>query len=152
MFLAARTVEPTLDLHAVDGPPVEVFGGDEPLIYAQPLRQAREAGTFAVLTVAHEVDRVEGIVMGADPAAIFGPGQRYEVASCVLSEVSAPFCTSSSEALIPLARPPRRLQVPRSAARRSTRCCGLDLLRANAQTLRPCSTRPASVRFSVGDE
>ena len=84
-FLAACTVEPTLYFHAVDGPPAEVFGGDEPLlVYVHFFRQAREAGPFAILTVAYEVNRVEGIVMGADPAAVIGLGQRYEVAICVL--------------------------------------------------------------------
>src|SRR5918995_1902865 len=85
-FLATCSVEPTLNLHAVDRPPSEVFGGDEPLlVYFHPFRQAREAGPFAIfLAVAHEVHRVEGIVVGTDPAAIIGLGQRYNVASCVL--------------------------------------------------------------------
>ena len=84
-LLPTRTVEPTLYFHAVDGPPAEVFGGDEPLlVYVHPFRQAREAGPFAILTVAYEVRRVEGIVMGADPTAVIGLGQRYEVAYRVL--------------------------------------------------------------------
>src|SRR5215207_1411555 len=84
-FLATCSVEPTLYLHAVDRPPAEVFGGDEPLlVYVLPFRQTCEAVPFAILTVAHEVRGMEGIVVGADPAAIIGLGQRYKVAPSVL--------------------------------------------------------------------
>src|ERR687889_1973277 len=85
-FLATCSVEPTLNLHAVDRTPAEVFGGDEPLlVYVHPFRQASEAGPFAILlAVAHEVHRVESIVVGTDPAAVIGLGQRYKVASCAL--------------------------------------------------------------------
>src|SRR5215204_372862 len=85
-LLAGCTVEPTLYLYAVDRSPAEVFGGDEPLrTYASSSRQARKTGWFAVLrVVTYEVHGVKGIVVHAHPAAIFGLGQRHEVASCAL--------------------------------------------------------------------
>src|SRR5215207_8178259 len=79
-LLAGCAVEPTLYLYAVDRPPAEVFGGDEPLrTYASPSCDAWRAGRWAGRGGGgYEVHGVKGVVASADPV-VFGLGQRYEV-------------------------------------------------------------------------